>query len=172
MTLKTLKKIITIFLIQLGCVGCDQVTKDMARHNLADVGVLRFWADTLRVQYTENTGGFLSLGATIPDHLRFLVFTGMVGGFLLALMIYVLTAKRLNRASSLALSLILAGGIGNLIDRVCNNGRVVDFLNLGIGPLRTGIFNVADVAITGGILLLVWLSMSRSRDNKFDSRSG
>jgi signal peptidase II len=52
---------------------------------------------------------------------------------------------------------ILAGGLGNLIDRVTNHGQVTDFLNLGIGSLRTGIFNVADVAITGGALLLAWL---------------
>ena len=49
---------------------------------------------------------------------------------------------------------ILYGGIGNLIDRICNNGLVTDFINFGIGPIRTGIFNVADMAITSGAIAI------------------
>ena len=52
---------------------------------------------------------------------------------------------------------ILAGGIGNLIDRILNNGLVTDFINVGIGPLRTGIFNVADIAFTCGAIAAVFL---------------
>ena len=50
---------------------------------------------------------------------------------------------------------MLAGGIGNLIDRVFHGGLVIDFLNMGIGPVRTGIFNVADMAIMAGFALLI-----------------
>jgi signal peptidase II len=53
----------------------------------------------------------------------------------------------------LAIVLFLAGGIGNMIDRVAQEGLVTDFLVLSLGPLHTGVFNMADVAITtGGIL--------------------
>ncbi len=51
--------------------------------------------------------------------------------------------------------LLLGGAIGNLIDRVRFDGLVIDFMNLGVGPLRTGIFNVADVAISCGAVLLI-----------------
>ena len=62
----------------------------------------------------------------------------------------------------LALALIVAGGVGNLIDRMTSSGGVViDFLNLGIGPVRTGVFNVADMAITGAFFLLL-LQLVRS----------
>ena len=58
-----------------------------------------------------------------------------------------------------AFSLVAAGGIGNLIDRIFRQGRVVDFMNMGITvnqfPLRTGIFNVADVAIMAGLFLII-----------------
>jgi len=50
---------------------------------------------------------------------------------------------------------LLAGGIGNLIDRLFHNGLVIDFLNVGIGPIRTGIFNVADMAIMAGFGILL-----------------
>ena len=42
--------------------------------------------------------------------------------------------------------------MGNLIDRVVNNGLVIDFINLGVGPVRTGIFNVADIGVTFGAI--------------------
>jgi signal peptidase II len=51
--------------------------------------------------------------------------------------------------------LIAAGGMGNLVDRVLREGRVIDFMNLGLGPVRTGIFNVADVQIMVGLGLLL-----------------
>ena len=63
-----------------------------------------------------------------------------------------------------ALALILAGGIGNLIDRISNNGLVTDFINVGIGPLRTGVFNVADMAVLFGVLALGYLSIYTHED--------
>ena len=50
-------------------------------------------------------------------------------------------------------ALIIGGGLGNLIDRILNQGAVIDFMNIGIGPIRTGVFNVADLAILAGIFI-------------------
>jgi signal peptidase II len=58
-------------------------------------------------------------------------------------------------------ALLFAGGVGNLIDRVTSGGSVVDFINLGIGLVRAGIFNVADVAITVGALILLSAALRR-----------
>lgn len=62
-----------------------------------------------------------------------------------------------------AWSLVLSGGLGNLVDRIINDGRMIDFMNIGIGSLRTGIFNVADVYITVGVVVLVFQSLQRPR---------
>lgn len=62
-----------------------------------------------------------------------------------------------------ARSLVLSGGLGNLVDRIINDGRVIDFMNIGIGSLRTGIFNVADVCITVGVVVLVFQALQRPR---------
>ena len=51
--------------------------------------------------------------------------------------------------------LVSAGGVGNLVDCIVRNGHVIDFMNLGLGPVRTGIFNVADVQIMVGLGLLL-----------------
>ena len=55
----------------------------------------------------------------------------------------------------LSLSLVCAGGMSNLVDRLLHNGLVTDFLILRLGLLRTGVFNLADVMIVLGTLLFV-----------------
>jgi signal peptidase II len=70
---------------------------------------------------------------------------------------------RLELVPTIALSLLAGGGIGNLIDRIANDGAVTDFVRIGIGPLRTGIFNLADVAIVVGVLVLaLWNAVDGS----------
>jgi signal peptidase II len=70
---------------------------------------------------------------------------------------------RLRGWPLLGVSLLLAGGTSNWIDRVIR-GSVVDFLNVGVGSLRTGVFNVADMAIMLGAAVLVLATMSRHED--------
>ena len=53
-----------------------------------------------------------------------------------------------------------------MIDRILHKGTVVDFLNVGIGPLRTGIFNIADVAIMGGAIILFFSALRMQRQNR------
>ena len=59
----------------------------------------------------------------------------------------------------LGLLLVASGGLGNLLDRLLNKGAAIDFLNIGIGSIRTGIFNVADVLIIGGAILFMLFSL-------------
>jgi signal peptidase II len=78
-----------------------------------------------------------------------------------ALVIYSLRS-RLSPFQTLGLTLFVAGGAANLLDRI-QYGRVVDFMNLGIGPVRTGIFNVADVALMIGAALFAWSEFKQWR---------
>lgn len=153
--LRSLPRAVAAAVIILGCIGCDQATKFVAKENLKSAGIISFAADTFRLQYAENTGAFLGLGSSLPEHLRQLIFTGLVGLFLLGLLIYILLSRELSFYQRICLSLVCGGGISNLIDRLAYDGRVIDFMNVGIGPLRTGIFNIADMAITAGAVLLV-----------------
>lgn len=108
----------------------------------------------MRIQYAENAGAFLSLGAELPEKARFLLFVGLVCPILLTGLAFAFRSERMVLAQKLGMILAVGGGIGNLIDRIAH-GAVVDFVSLGIGPLRTGIFNLADVAITAGLLLFL-----------------
>jgi signal peptidase II len=133
----------------------DQLSKWWAASNLSHINMQSYLADTLRIGYTENTGAFLGLGSNLSQTLRFGLFVAAVGVVLLALLVYLIKSKTSNRMQVTALSFIFAGGLSNLYDRAMNDGAVIDFLNVGIGWLRTGIFNVADMAIMLGILLLL-----------------
>jgi signal peptidase II len=113
------------------------------------------FSDSLRLQLTENAGSFLSLGAALPEPLRFGLFTAAVAIIVMGLVCAALFARRLSTSRFVALALLAGGGISNLIDRLLYDGRVTDFLNVGIGSLRTGIFNLADMAVLAGALLLV-----------------
>ena len=78
-------------------------------------------------------------------------------------MVVVLFVQPMFLDTVVAWSLVLSGGLGNLVDRIINDGRVIDFMNIGIGSLRTGIFNVADVYITVGVVVLVFQALQRPR---------
>lgn len=79
------------------------------------------------------------------------------------LAIVLFLVEQIPRSTVIAWGLILSDGIGNLLDRLLHDGRVIDFMNLGLGSLRTGIFNIADVCITTGVLLLVLHTFRRPR---------
>jgi signal peptidase II len=150
-----LPRAIIVFLITLTCVGCDQATKLAATRHLQHGPAYSYAGDTVRLLYAENTGAFLSFGASLPEPVRQLTFTVLVGVFLVGLIAFLLLSRELTPFAVNCLSLVAAGGVSNLIDRIAYDGRVIDFLNVGIGPLRTGIFNLADMAITFGALFML-----------------
>jgi signal peptidase II len=158
-------RIVLIGITLLGCVGCDQVLKGAVRHYLAPGDSYSFLHDMFRLVHAENSGAFLSLGAALPEHTRTVIFTGIVGVLTVAAFLAALLARGLGRWQVFALALISAGGCGNWIDRLTNGGRVTDFLNVGIGPLRTGIFNAADLALMVGVSLFVLIARHPAASN-------
>lgn len=153
--MRSARRFSVVMLTLFCCVGCDQVSKSAARSMLHSGIIESLFSDSLRLQLTENPGSFLSLGASLPEQLRFTLFTAAVVVLLVSLVCAALFARRLSTARFVALALIAGGGTSNLIDRLLYDGRVTDFLNVGIGPVRTGIFNLADMAILAGAVLLV-----------------
>lgn len=109
----------------------------------------------IRFEYVENPGAFLGIGAQLPGVLRFLIFV-IVTGTMLVMLLLVIKERAGAPMQPVGLALVAGGGLGNLIDRIINDGRVVDFVSLGLGPVRTGIFNVADVAVMAGAMLLLY----------------
>lgn len=151
-----IRKIFLIAFLVFSTVGCDQITKIAARDTLQSTGAISYLNNSIRLEYAENSGAFMSLGAQLDPNLRYWIFSVAVSFLMLFLAIHLLQ-KKLDLISVVAYSSILAGGLGNLIDRFVRSS-VIDFLNVGIGGLRTGIFNIADIAIVVGVLLLAFHS--------------
>jgi signal peptidase II len=158
-------RLAVLLLTMAGCVGCDQVTKAAARTYLGLGTTMSFFDDTVRFQHAENPAGFLSIGESLPTGTRTILFT--LGGVILVAgaIVWAVRSRRMNTIQAIGAALVCSGGLGNLIDRFLRHGYVTDFMNIGIGPLRTGIFNVADVALLLGAVLIV-LSGTHSERNE------
>lgn len=156
-------RLLVLLFVLFACVGCDQATKAVARTHLSGAPPIVLLNGVIRLQYAENPGAFLSFGAGFTDLTRYWIFTPLAALLLLGLLIFIISqAQRSPTALVVAFALFLGGGVGNLIDRFSNDGRVVDFLNVGLGSLRTGIFNVADMALMAGMVLLTVTSFTRT----------
>jgi signal peptidase II len=121
-----------------------------------------YLADTVRVAYAENTGGFLSLGASLPPVARTALFS-VATGIAILMLVIIAVRRRTNGLARLGVTLFVAGGASNWIDRIVR-GSVVDFLNVGVGPVRTGIFNVADMAIMLGVGIFVLAEFQKEQE--------
>jgi signal peptidase II len=160
MIFRTSRRVVLI-LVVLATIGCDRMTKHAAMTMLSGEAGHSYLGDTVRLEYVENSGGFLSLGANWPHAVRTTFFT-VITGCMLLILGGVLSRARAVGWSAAGATLFLAGAVSNWIDRV-DHGSVVDFMNIGVGPVRTGVFNVADVAIMLGAGIVVLAEFHRER---------
>lgn len=119
--------------------------------------------DFFNLALAHNTGAAFSFLAEAGGWQR--LFFIMVAVVASAVMLYLLRKHGREVLFSMALSLVLGGALGNLIDRI-RWGYVVDFLDFYYGSYHWPAFNVADMAITGGVILLVWDSFRKPEARK------
>ncbi|HEU5059716.1 MAG TPA: signal peptidase II [Kofleriaceae bacterium] len=147
-------RLVLLVLLGVAMVGCDQATKEVAQSRLQGAPSVEILGGVVTMAYAENPGAFLGLGDRLPDGARAALLIG-VNLVVLAALGWWAFRRRQDTLVRVAATLVIAGGVGNLIDRLLREGgRVVDFLVLGVGPVRTGVFNVADVAVMVGVGLL------------------
>ena len=149
-----------LLVLGLGMVGCDQASKEVAQSRLQGEPKVELLGGVVTMAYAENPGAFLGLGDELPDGARVALLVVANLGILAALGWWAFR-RRQEVLVRVAATLVIAGGVGNLIDRVLREGgRVVDFMVVGVGPVKTGVFNVADVAVMIGVGLL-FLQLAR-----------
>ena len=144
-----------LFLVLVCSIVFDKKSKQIARSELGRHGPVMLPCGFGELGLAENPGSFLSLGVSFPQSLRLAVFIAGVGAGLLALFAYLAGRSTLNWLSFIGLALAMAGGMSNLIDRITRQGLVTDFIFLRVGPLHTGIFNLADFMIVMGVAVVV-----------------
>ncbi len=132
----------------------DKLTKILAVGFLKGKPPVSFFNDVMVFTYAENTGAFLSFGSSFNIVLKTIIMLVIpVAVCLFGMYWCMLKEKYISRC--IILSTVIGGGLGNLIDRIIHNFTVVDFLNFGIGNLRTGVLNVADLSVTFGVIVFV-----------------
>jgi signal peptidase II len=149
-------KILLFSISSLSLISWDRVSKELAKEHLKGRPEYSYFHDSFRLLYVENTGAAMSLGDQMSGKTGLWVLGIIPLVFLIGLFIYTIQrSKKLSFGKLLAFSLILAGGIGNIIDRLLYDRHVTDFMNVGFMNLRTGIFNFADVWITAGVAYFI-----------------
>ncbi len=145
-----------LFLFITACIlfiGCDRTTKEMARANLKNEPAVSYLNESIVLTYAENTGAALSLGSELPKTLNLIFLSLLPLAAMIGLFVYVLQRIRIfNKWKVFSFSLLIAGGIGNIIDRIYYDRHVTDFILLQFGRFHTGIFNVADMCVTAGVI--------------------
>jgi signal peptidase II len=159
--MRTLTRLTLLLAVMVSCVGCDQVTKGIASRDLRGRPPVRLLGNTVQLVYAENGGGFLSLGEHLPRPVRSTVFVTFTIVAIGGLLTFAIIGRSPTLLQLLGTALFAAGGLGNLIDRI-TRGSARDFIVVQAGPLRTGVFNIADMAIMAGIVALLIAHGGRS----------
>ena len=152
--MKRKNQIILTLIILASNILLDRISKLLAIHFLEGKDAIYLFYNTVILKYAENTGAFLSVGSEWPDYAKYIAL--IIIPILVCLYgLYYCAFKLTDKKTVIVFVCIIGGGLGNLIDRLFNNFTVVDFLNFGIGSLRTGILNVADMSVTFGVIYLI-----------------
>ena len=156
-----LTRLYIILLVMLN-VGCDQISKEIVRKKVDSKDFIELIDNHFILTNIENKGAMLGFGANFSPLVKRLFLQGLPLIVLLILLYRTLTKTDLNKWILVAFTFVIGGGIGNLMDRIMY-GSVTDFFQIRLGFFRTGIFNMADVSVTLGVLLILGLSMFGKR---------
>ena len=133
--------------------GCDQVSKVVARKHIDFYQQITIVKDRFILTKVENTGAFLSAGSNLPEFIRIMMLIILPLVVLVYGLFYLYVNKALPRLMQVGVCFLIGGGMGNIYDRIIH-GSVTDFLFMDFVLFRTGVFNLADVSIMIGIGLL------------------
>ena len=167
--MKLSKRSLYIIVIIVITIAVDQISKILVRANIqprTDINPgerISLIGDAFIMLNVENSGAFLGMGSDLNPTLRIillLILPIIVLGFVLH---YIFKDKTLDNWSLFAFASIIGGGIANVYDRIVY-GSVTDFFFIDLGGVfRTGIFNMADLSVTTGMIILLLVSFKKKK---------
>lgn len=157
------KKSLIVLISLLMLIVFDQIIKYLIVKNFG-IGEEKILIDNfLKFIYIRNTGAAFGI---LSGNIVFLI------GISLLLIFYIVKEMKKNIDNNLSLlsfSLILGGAVGNLIDRIFR-GYVVDFISFTLFKRKMSIFNIADMYITIGVILLIYIVLKEGKYERVSSR--
>ena len=165
--MKKWMKIILFCCSSLTLISWDRATKEMAKEHLKDKAAISYFNDVFRLEYVENTGAALSIGDNLSKTVSFWLLSIIPLALLAAASVYVIrNSNKMSWFKLFSFSLIIAGGLGNIFDRMVFDRHVTDFMIISFKSLHTGIFNFADVFVTAGAVMLLVSYRDKKRVDK------
>ena len=152
------KRNISITIIIAVSILLDQFSKFLIRQNVDQYSEIKLIGDYFILTNVENSGAFLGMGSDFSPFVKtiFLIILPVI--VLICIMIYVYRDKQIDKISLIGFCFIIGGGIANIYDRILY-GSVTDFLFIDLGGIfKTGIFNIADLSVTTGMILILLMS--------------
>jgi signal peptidase II len=144
-------KVAVFFMVVVGILVFDLTTKLLVQRHLYLYQQIDIIGEYVRLTYIYNPGA--AFGISVGQHSR-QIFLGLSVVALAALVGMYWYTPVSDRVRLMAISLICGGAMGNLIDRVRSESGVVDFIDVGVGDIRWPVFNIADMAVTTGAIIL------------------
>lgn len=148
------KKNIYLIILILFNIGIDQYSKKIVREEIIPGSQTEILGKLLQLMNVENSGAFLGMGSESNPTVKLIFLLILPIIVILSVLYYLFTNKSIDKLTSVGLSCIVGGGLANLYDRFLY-GSVTDFLFMDFGLAKTGIFNLADLSVTTGMILIL-----------------
>ena len=136
----------------------DQLSKTLIRNNVDQYSEVKLIGEYFILTNVENSGAFLGMGSDFSPFIKTIFLLILPVIVLICIMVYVYRDKQIDKISLIGFCFIIGGGIANIYDRILY-GSVTDFLFIDLGGIfKTGIFNIADLSVTTGMILILLMS--------------
>ena len=164
--MKLSKRSIFIIVLIVFNIAIDQISKFWVRANVEAKTASSIFGDFFTLHNVENSGAFLGIGSDLNPIVKLivlLILPVLVLGWVLR---HVFKETEMDRWSLVGFCCIIGGGFANVFDRIVY-GSVTDFWHIDLGGVfRTGIFNVADVSVTTGMIMLLISSLTNRKKSE------
>tara|TARA_R110002073_G_scaffold336450_1_gene533546 strand:- start:2451 stop:2948 length:498 start_codon:yes stop_codon:yes gene_type:complete len=158
----------SIILLVIANIAADQISKFWVRATVEKNSSSPIIGEYLTLRNIENDGAFLGMGGDLNPTLKLFVLLLIPAAVLLFVLYYMFKEKHMDKLSLIGFSCVVGGGIANVFDRFVY-GSVTDFLFIDLEFVRTGIFNIADLSVTTGMILILWSSLKQRKKDKAHS---
>ena len=149
---------ISITILIVVSILLDQLSKFLIRQNVDQYSEIKLIGDYFILTNVENSGAFLGMGSDFSPFIKTIFLLILPVIVLICIMVYVYRDKQIDKISLIGFCFIIGGGIANIYDRILY-GSVTDFLFIDLGGIfKTGIFNIADLSVTIGMILILLMS--------------
>ena len=162
--MKLSRRSLFILLTIVLTIAVDQISKIIVRTYVVPSERSNIIGTYFTLHNVENVGAFLGMGSDLSPLLKLILLLILPIVVLSFVTYHIFKDKSLDTLSVFAFASIIGGGIANVFDRVVY-GSVTDFFHIDLGGVfRTGIFNMADLSVTTGMILLLLVSFKKKKE--------